>query len=655
MFGAQQVQLFFILLNGAVCFLIFLFSCIIKSPSAMRKKATLLIELSSALLLIADFFAYAYEGDLSNTAYWMVRVCDFLVFALVYVEILGLSLYISTYFEEGGTPRKRNLMVINILSGLGFFYIIVSQFTGTVYYIDSNNCYQRGDGFLFAFIAPLAIYMLILWIILENRKSFPKLILIALLIFATAPAIGAILQSQFYGAELLNMSFGICTMLLFVFSLTDQNRYLIQMAEHERMTGLPNAHGFMQEINRKIATHTLMEYNALYFDIVRMGLVNRRYGSSVGDMVIREYVNTLQAALRSDEVLGRLGGNYFVALVHKEHTDDFLEKLERTNVSVIMPSRRTQLTVPVTAVAGIYEIERNNIWPDQIMNNIIMAANIAKNVKHKPYLYLTPELIKEMNDLKALQEMIPTAMDQKEFKPFYQPKVDARDRKLCGAEALVRWEHEGEVIPPQNFVPILEQDESICRFDFYMLDYVCSDLHDWLQKGLNPPTISVNFSRKNLGNAMLADEIFDVVRKYDVAPNLIQIEITETLDEYPLEDLKRVVEALESYGISTAIDDFGTGSSSINLIKEVPFDVLKIDKSFIDTVSEKDRKILGHIIAMAQEVGASVITEGVENEEQLNVLMGLDCTKIQGYYFDKPLPKEEFELRITNPLYQIAN
>lgn len=140
-------------------------------------------------------------------------------------------------------------------------------------------------------------------------------------------------------------------------------------------------------------------------------------------------------------------------------------------------------------------------------------------------------------------------------------------------------------------------------------------------------------------------------RKYEIPPDLIQIEITETVDEYPMESLKIVIEKLRQYGVTTAIDDFGTGSASINLIMEVPFNVLKIDKSFVDDLNEKKERILEHIILMSREMGADIIAEGVEDRAQIDILKKLNCVKIQGYFYDKPLAKAEFEHRIQNPFY----
>lgn len=285
------------------------------------------------------------------------------------------------------------------------------------------------------------------------------------------------------------------------------------------------------------------------------------------------------------------------------------------------------------------------------MTNVAMAVNIAKNIQKKPYVYLTKELMQEMNEQRHLQEIIPSCMVQREFIPYYQPKIDLETYNLCGAEALVRWKHEGELVAPYKFIPLMEQNESICGLDMYMLNVVCEDIKMWISEGVNPPVISVNFSRKNLGNPNLAEDIYNVVKKHGIPFELIQIEFTETIDEYDIYTLKNVVEGIQKYGMTTAIDDFGVGSSSISVLKEIPFDVLKIDKSFIDSISDKDRNILGHIIEMANEMEARTITEGVEKAEQVEVLKKLGCAVIQGFFFDKPLPKEVFEDRMSNPQY----
>lgn len=646
----NEIQLFLLLFGGTFCVMIFLFSLIMRYQSLSKKKAILCLELSTAILLFADYFDYIYLGDVSTTAYWTVRISSFLLFFIVYVLLLGLRSYLKTYMEQAHVSASKRIKVMTIISYVGFFGLIVNLFTGVFYSINEQGLYVRGPLYLVSYIAPFIIYVIFLSIVIQYRKIFPKLIFISLLFFAVLPLTSAMLQIVLFGLSLMNLSIWVCVVILFALSLISQNRMLLMAASREKDSGLPNSYGFIMEMQKLIDRKLISQYDAFYFDIKRMGLLNRKYGGNIGSMIIVKYAQTLKSTLQDDEVLGRLGGNFFVALVKKRNTMAFLDRLGHTEIS--FPFRGGTETVVMSSVAGIYEIETNDIITDRIMNNVSMAANIAKHMMKKPYVFLTPELQKQINDVKVLQEMIPASMAKREIKPFYQPKVDISNNTLCGAEALVRWERDDRVVYPNEFIPVLEQNEKICELDFYMLEYVCRDIRTWLDEGKNPPTISVNFSRKNLGNPFFAQAINDVIEKYNVPKNLIEVEITETIDEYPLEYLKDVVFVLRDYGIPTALDDFGTGSASLNLIKEVPFNVLKIDKSFINSLTEKDRKILGHIISITADVGADAISEGVETKEQLSVLKELGCTKIQGYFFDKPLPKQVFESRMDRRVYK---
>lgn len=645
----KELQMFLLVLGGTICVLMFLFSSIVRYQSTKRKKALLHLELVTSLLLFSDFFAYKYQNDVSTLGYWIIHISNFLLFFLIYVELLGLNMYLRTFVYETKKGGSKRLKLINIAAYAGIIGILINFFTGHVYFIDAENVYHRGPLFYVSFVAPLVIYMVILSVVIQYRKIFPKLIFVSLLTFAVLPLTSSILQSFMYGLSLMNLSIGLCAIILFGLSLIDQNFFLMQIAVREKASGLPNSYGFITAVEKIKEGGKLPEYNAFHFDIIRMGVFNSKYGGSAGSEIIIKYARALRNSLDESEVLGRLGGNFFVAMVKKEHTKEFLEKLKQTTINITLPSGPEK--VVVSSRVGVYGIETNEIDADQILNNVNMAGNLAKNMLRKQVVFLTPELQKKISDIRLMQETIPLCMAKKEFKPYYQPKVDIHSKKLCGAEALVRWEHDGKLIIPSTFVPVLEQNEKICNLDFYMLDYVCNDIRRWLDDGKTPPTISVNFSRKNLENPVLAEDIYNILKKYDIPPHLIQIEITETIDEYPMDNLKGVVLALQKYGMTAAIDDFGTGSASINLIMEVPFNVLKIDKSFISSTNEKDLKILGHIIAMANDVGADVITEGVETEEQLKILSGLGCPKIQGFYFDEPLSKTDFENRMENPDY----
>ena len=256
----------------------------------------------------------------------------------------------------------------------------------------------------------------------------------------------------------------------------------------------------------------------------------------------------------------------------------------------------------------------------------------------------------ELNEITIVQNLFPEALEKEEFLVYYQPKVYLKDYSLAGAEALCRWYHDDELISPGSFIPVLERSKAICALDFYMLDHVCQDIRRWLDEGRDVVNVSVNLSRCHFGNRNLLNDILNVIDKHNVPHQYIELELTETAIDVNFEDLKELVFGLQNHGISVAVDDFGTGYSSLNLVRELPWDVLKIDKSFLEEnkdAPEQNRVMLKHIIAMSQEMGISSIVEGVETIEQAKMLKENNCLMAQGFYFDKPLPKDVFEERLA--------
>ena len=244
--------------------------------------------------------------------------------------------------------------------------------------------------------------------------------------------------------------------------------------------------------------------------------------------------------------------------------------------------------------------------------------------------------------------LFPEALKNEEFLVYYQPKVSLRNYRLAGAEALVRWKHGDTFIFPDQFIPQLEKDGAICELDFYMLDHVCQNLRHWLDQGRRLFKVSVNLSRAHLRDDKLVERIIQTIDKHNVPHEYIEIELTETTTDVGFAELRRLIEALHAQMISTSVDDFGMGYSSMNLIRDLPWDVLKIDKCFLPK-SENDHRqyvMLKHIISLPQDIGLDTIVEGVETIEHVKMLKENNCFLAQGYFFDKPLPIEEFEKRL---------
>ena len=432
-------------------------------------------------------------------------------------------------------------------------------------------------------------------------------------------------------------------------SIEDQKARLL-LETTEQKTGLLNESACVTKLNDMLQKPDKTDYAAAYFDLERFGLINDKYGMDIGNRALAEYATVLGKMVRKDEILARQGGDRFIAIILKRNLDVFLAQLSNTKVKFSQDS--VDYDIDISAYVGIHNIETDDISAEEVISNAYDALNYGKNTGNR-VTYMNSELKAMLKADKKFSSDIPIAMANEEFVAYYQPKVNSRTNNLCGAEALVRWIRNGELIPPGKFIPIMETKDLMCDMDFYMLRHVCADIAEWIEQGLVPPTVSVNFSRRNLSNPNLANDIDAVVQQYHVPKKMIEIEITETIDEFPISVLKSFVDDLHKLGYKVAVDDFGSGSSSLSLLREVTFDTLKIDKGFVDKAYAKDLAILSYMIKLAKAIGAETLAEGVEQREQVDTLLSLGCEIIQGYYFDKPLSKDVFERRIINRRYKV--
>lgn len=250
-----------------------------------------------------------------------------------------------------------------------------------------------------------------------------------------------------------------------------------------------------------------------------------------------------------------------------------------------------------------------------------------------------------------VEEMFRDGILNEEFQVFYQPKVELKKYSVCGAEALCRWVHNGEFILPYQFIPVFEKDGNIRELDFYMLRHVCEDMVKWKEKGYDLVVVSVNLSRVHIGDEKLVEKITDIIDSTGLPRNYIEIEVTETTTEVEYAKLKKIVSDLHDRGIRTAIDDFGVGFSSMSILHDLPWDIIKIDRGFIPvgdgSKEDRDRLVLlKSLIMLSRSLGVECIAEGTETIDQIILLKENDCFMAQGFYFDKPLPRKEFEKRL---------
>ena len=422
------------------------------------------------------------------------------------------------------------------------------------------------------------------------------------------------------------------------------------MLTMQYMTGLPNSSGYMRLVTELKDRKGLKGYSAFFFNLKRFEKVNRKYGQDRSDEIIRAYASTLKSFVLHDEIVGHFGGDNFMALIHQERRGLFVSFLRYTPIKMSW----MESDIVLSATIGIWDInDDKNIDVGSVVNRPSMAMNEAKYVTHEDVAVASEEMVKQAGQRAMVIEHFDEAIENTEFEVFYQPKVDSRTKTLVGAEGLVRWNHNDEMISPGVFIPPLEENGQILMLDYYVLERACNDIAGWVKHGYDPVTVSVNFSRKDLEGFDLAEHIDRIIKKSGIDKKLIEVEVTETTDKEEHGALANFINDLSKRGIATAIDDFGTGYSSLSTLREFSASTLKIDRSFvnIDDFSWKDEVILKDIINMAKDLGMNIITEGVEREDQLKFVNQAGCFVIQGFFYDRPLPREEFEKRLLNKNY----
>jgi len=420
--------------------------------------------------------------------------------------------------------------------------------------------------------------------------------------------------------------------------------------------GYRNVRSFIRYIEKLDEKGILSGHTAIYYNLRHFTLINREIGRNNGDIAMRNFFNMIENIVGDNGIVCRVGGDNFVSVFEDDLLDDILKIVK--GVPVVYDNNN-QKRIMVSASTGVFRITDDFVYetPGDIMDRILSSSQAAKIGGKDSIVFFDDKMEIGKEKRMKIQQLFPIALKNKEFKVFYQPKIDIQTGELVGAEALCRWFKDGKIIPPMEFIPVLEYNTDICQLDFYMLDNVCKDIRRWLDEGHKVVRVSVNLSRKHMMDVDLLDHIIEIVDRNNVPHNYIEIELTETTTDVEFRDLKRVVSGLQQAGICTSVDDFGMGYSSLNLIREVPWNVLKVDRSFLpldEENSQSTRNVMfKYVVGMAKELGLECVAEGVETKRQVEILKNNQCVFAQGYYFDRPLPLDEFENRLITHHYVI--
>jgi diguanylate cyclase (GGDEF)-like protein/PAS domain S-box-containing protein len=433
------------------------------------------------------------------------------------------------------------------------------------------------------------------------------------------------------------------------------------MAHYDHLTALPNRALIGRQLEAAV-THARLDGTTVqvaFIDLDGFKLVNDGLGHQAGDQLLQIVAARIKNCLRDGDAAGRLGGDEFVLVMPRE-VDDFgapspvLDNILRV---VSQPVTLQGKEVQISCSIGVAVFPRDGVEPDALLINADAAMYRAKELGKNHCRFYVHEMNVDVELKLTLRDGLRHALDDGQFRILYQPKIDLRTGRIIGVEALVRWHHpEQGVISPLRFIPLAEENGVIIGIGEWVLRTACSQNKAWQKAGHPPITVSVNVSPRQFDDAALLKCVADALRDSELAPQDLELEITESLI---MRDLQRAVtkmRELTAMGLSLSIDDFGTGYSSLSSLKTFPISCLKIDKSFVRdlAVSGDDRTIAMAIISLAHQLNMRVIAEGVETDEQCAFLRENGCDEMQGYLFSRPVPPQEIEAMLRAQSHQMT-
>ncbi|MGK5073577.1 EAL domain-containing protein [Janthinobacterium sp. ZB1P44] len=429
----------------------------------------------------------------------------------------------------------------------------------------------------------------------------------------------------------------------------DAEQRLMKLAHFDTLTGLPNRSQFFASLTHSLAQAAEHQWAVavLFMDVDRFKNINDTLGHTIGDDLLRQFSSRLVDCLRVRDTIGRFGGDEFAAiLLLPEGAQHAVGVVDKIREAMRKPFDLQGHEVTVTVSIGISVFPEDAVDADTLIQYADTAMYRAKEAGRDAFRFFTAEMNAQSMARLDMENALRRAIDNEEFVLFFQPKVNIISGRISGAEALIRWRRPGQGMgSPALFIPLLEETGLIVRVGNWVLDEACKKISEWGASSIGPVHLSVNVSGIQFFVGGLEEEVLKAIRKYDIAPDLLELELTESSLMSNAEETISVLRNLKALGIQISIDDFGTGYSSLAYLKRFPIDKLKIDIAFVREVTSNpdDAAIVLAIISMAHSMKLDVIAEGVENDAQLAYLRRHGCDEMQGYYFSRPVPQEEFE------------
>lgn len=415
-------------------------------------------------------------------------------------------------------------------------------------------------------------------------------------------------------------------------------------ADYDTLTGIYNKTKFFEATRAILNQNPNETFVLLRIDVAKFQLVNSFFGVYEGDNLLRYIAEEIRkfAGGSVKTSFGRLEADIFCICMpyrSEQMLDEFLRYLR-------MRIGQYNLEYDIVPTVGIYVIEDRTLTIDSMYDRANLAAKKCKGNYIRNYAFYTSDMSEELVKEQRIVNSMKSALEGNEFVIYLQPKYELQRNAIEGAEVLVRWLSPSRgMVSPGEFIPIFERNGFITKLDYYVWEKTCQMIARWLKEGKEPEPVSVNISRVSLYNPRLVEIICGLVEKYRVPPHLLQLELTESAYTNNPQAIREMMEKFQKAGFSILMDDFGSGYSSLNVLKDIAVDILKIDMKFLSDTDKQGRSenILASVVRMAKWLDMPVVAEGVERREQVDFLRSIGCEYVQGYYFAKPMPVEQYE------------
>lgn len=422
--------------------------------------------------------------------------------------------------------------------------------------------------------------------------------------------------------------------------IEQKNEELRYLLDHDALTGLYNRSTFCRKTADFLRQNPEGTYNMVQFDIERFKVINELYGNFMGDRILLLIAEGLQKCLKSKGTYGRLEADHFAVCLPAgtEELQQVRDQMEKSLASVKIEQK-------INLYYGVYTIEDRGMSVDLMCDRANLALRTVKGNSNRAYAVYNDELHQVVLSEQQLTNSMEEALLQRQFEVYYQPVVDLNTGDVVSAEALVRWNHpEKGMVSTGFFIPFFEHNGFIIKLDAYIREEVCRNMMELRRRGLRNIPVSVNVSRLEFYDPNLCRSIIDLTERYRLEPQMMRLEITESAYTDNPQQLLAAMKELQNYGFQVLMDDFGSGYSSLNMLKDVPVDILKMDMKFLEDqgISGRGPEILASLVRMAKKLGMRTIAEGIETKEQGDFLRSVGCEYGQGYYYARPMPADSF-------------